>query len=264
MSTYVIGDVQGCFDDLMLLLDKIHFDINTDTLIFCGDLVNRGGQSLQVLRWVYAHQKCCQVTLGNHDLSLLAQYHITRIRKANNLEFKTIFASKDCAQLMTWLGRQRILIHLKEFKVTVVHAGIYPSWSLKRAKKEAKRLENIIEKEPKLFFKNMFGSKPNHWSKDLRGWDRARFVVNSFTRIRFLFKNGGLNFKAKGEIETFQRLIPWFNYRPYKNKKTKIIFGHWSAIGLYENDRVLCLDTGKVWGRQLTALQLETKKIIQV
>jgi bis(5'-nucleosyl)-tetraphosphatase (symmetrical) len=264
MSTYIIGDVQGCFDDLMLLLKKIRFDVNKDTLIFCGDLVNRGGQSLQVLRWIYAHQKCCRVTLGNHDLSLLAQYYLVHLRKASNLEFKTIFASNECEQLMTWLGKQNILIHLKEFTATVVHAGIYPSWSLKRAKKEAKRLEKIIKNKPKMFFKNMFGSKPNHWNKDLKSWDRARFVVNSFTRMRFLFKNGGLNFKAKGEINTFPQIIPWFNYKPYRKKHSKIIFGHWSAIGLYRNDRVLCLDTGKVWGGKLSALHIDTDEIIQI
>jgi len=260
MASYIIGDVQGCFDDLMLLLDEIKFDFHRDKLIFCGDLVNRGGQSLQVLRWIYAHQYCCQVTLGNHDLSLLAQYHVPKLRKSRNIEFKTIFEAMDCSLLMNWLLKQNILIYLKAFKTTVVHAGIYPSWSLKRARKEAKRLESILQTDPINFFKNMYGVKPNHWHKKLKGMDRSRFVVNSFTRMRFLYKNGGLNFKAKGEIATFPKLIPWFNYQPQKHRKATIIFGHWSALGLFYKNNTICIDTGKVWGGQLTAFALDENK----
>lgn len=269
MPTYVIGDVQGCFDDLMLLLDKIKFNSINDKLIFCGDLVNRGGQSIEVLRWIYAHQNCCQVTLGNHDLSLLAQYFVPQFRKLKNIEFQIIFKSSDCSLLMDWLLRQNILLHLKEFKTLIVHAGIYPSWSLHRAKKEAKRLESIMQSKPEEFFESMYGTKPNHWHKKLKGMDRARFIVNSFTRMRFLYKNGGLNFKAKGEIRTFPKLIPWFKYQPKKHKKHTIIFGHWSALGLLYKGNTICIDTGKVWGGQLTAIKLNvngqySQRIFQV
>ncbi len=256
MSTYIIGDVQGCFDALMALLIKVKFDESKDKLIFCGDLVNRGGQSLATLRWIYANQKICQVTLGNHDLSLLAQFYLYRLRKTRNSEFQEIFQAPDCANLMNWLRNQSVLIHDKRIKKIIVHAGIYPLWSLKRAKKEAKFVESFLQNHPVKFFKNMYGAHPNHWNKSLSGTDRARFAVNSLTRMRFLFKNNGLNFKAKGEIESFPKLIPWFRFKPYKKKKYTIIFGHWSALGLMQENNVICLDTGKVWGGKLTALKI--------
>jgi bis(5'-nucleosyl)-tetraphosphatase (symmetrical) len=269
VATYVIGDVQGCFKALTKLLKKIKFNKKKDKLIFCGDLVNRGGESLDVLRWVFAHKKHCQVTLGNHDLSLLAQYYLPKTRKKSNLEFNQIFKADDCHILMTWLRQQNLLLELKKHKALIVHAGIYPSWSKKRAKKEASRVENLLKLKPIKLFKNMYGAKPNHWSKSLKGKDRTRFVINSFTRMRFLYKNNGLNFKAKNSIENSPKLIPWFEYKPHKKIASIILFGHWSALGLYADKRVICLDTGKVWGGELTALKLNNlnkkqKHIFQV
>jgi bis(5'-nucleosyl)-tetraphosphatase (symmetrical) len=269
MATYVIGDLQGCFDALTKLLKKIKFNKKKDKLIFCGDLVNRGGQSLAVLRWIFAHKKCCKVTLGNHDLSLLAQYYLPKIRKKKNQEFKQIFKADDCHTLMNWLCQQKILLEVKKYNVLIVHAGIYPSWSKKTAKKEALRVEKNLKNKPLKLFENMYGVKPNHWSKSLKGKDRTRFVINSFTRMRFLYKNNGLNFKAKSSVENFPKLIPWFEYLPRKKLDSTIIFGHWSALGLYSDKRVFCIDTGKVWGGQLTALKLENlnkkhKHIFQV
>lgn len=262
MTTYVIGDVQGCYDALIELLEKINFNVDHDKLIFCGDLVNRGGQSLEVLRWVYAHQKQCSVVLGNHDLALLAQYYVPKIRKKRNLEFQQIFKASDCSILMHWLKHQKLLIHKSKFNKVIVHAGINPKWSLKRAKKEAKRLEKILRNKHLKFFNKMYGAKPNHWSRSLKGMDRARFIVNSFTRMRFLYKNGGLNFKAKGEVKNFPRLRPWYEYETRKEIKPQIIFGHWSALDLFSKNGVICIDTGKVWGNKLTALKL-TKSYIK-
>lgn len=261
MTTYAIGDVQGCFDALIELTEKINFDPNKDKLIFCGDLVNRGGQSLEVLRWIYAHQKQCEVVLGNHDLALLAQYFVPKFRKKRNQEFQQIFQAVDSSILMHWLKQQNILIHKKNINKVIVHAGINPKWTLKRAKKEAKRLENILKNKPLKFFSKMYGVKPNHWDNALKGMDRARFVVNSFTRMRFLYKNGGLNFKAKGTIETFPRLIPWFEHETRKLIKPQIIIGHWSALDLFSQKNVICIDTGKVWGNKLTALKLTKSKL---
>lgn len=257
MSCYVIGDVQGCFDDLLSLLKNINFNNSIDTLVFCGDLVNRGGQSLDVLRWIYANQKHCKVVLGNHDLSLLAQYHIPQLRKKKNIEFQQIFAAPDCEILMKWLLRQNLLLYLKEYNSIIVHAGLCPQWTKKRAIKEAKRVESQLINDPIKVFSHMFGTKPNHWNKSLKGMERTRFVINCLTRIRFMYKNGGLNFKAKGAIKTFPRLIPWYEYLPRKHIKEKIVFGHWSALGLFSKDGVMCIDTGKVWGGRLTALKLD-------
>jgi len=273
MATYVIGDVQGCYDALKKLLKKITFNDKKDTLIFCGDLVNRGGQSLAVLRWVYKNRKVCKVVLGNHDLSLLAQYYFPKIRKKSNLEFKAIFEYKNVKKLMEWLKDQNLFIHNKQYNKVIVHAGIHPLWNLKRAKKEALRVEKKLKKKSPKLFSKMYGIKPNHWSNDLRGMDRTRFVINSFTRMRFLYKNGGMNFKAKGERKTFSKLIPWFAYKKRVNIKPQIIFGHWSALGLNSENNTLCIDTGKVWGGQLTAYKLgkkspankiKVKNIIQV
>lgn len=261
MTTYVLGDIQGCYKALMVLLKKAKFKPKKDKLIFCGDLVNRGGQSLKVLRWIYKHQKCCQVVLGNHDLSLLAQYYLPKTRKRSNLEFKEIFQAKDCKILMKWLRNQKILIHNKQYNKVIVHAGIYPKWSLGRAKKEAKRLEENLQNNHKKFFKNMYGAKPHHWKKSLKGMDRARFVVNSFTRMRFLFKNSGLNFNARGAINSHSKLIPWFKHPSRIKLKPQLIFGHWSALGLYSKKNVICIDTGKVWGGKLTALKLCKSRI---
>lgn len=273
MATYVIGDVQGCFVALKKLIKKIGFNKDKDRLIFCGDLVNRGGKSLEVLRWVYKNRNVCQVVLGNHDLSLLAQYYVPTMRKKSNLEFQTIFASPDVNKLMKWLKNQPLLIHNKYHNKVIVHAGIHPLWTLKRAKKEATRVATKLKKNPVKVFRKMYGIKPNHWSKDLTGSARTRFVINSFTRMRFLYKNGGMNFKAKGEREMFTKLIPWFAYKKRIQIKSQIVFGHWSALGLNLESNTLCIDTGKVWGGKLTAYKLtkkdskksiKTKNIIQV
>ena len=261
MSTYVIGDVQGCFDDLQQLLRKITFNYNKDKLIFCGDLVNRGGQSLEVLRWIYAHQKQCEVVLGNHDLSLLAKYYLNPSKKSNNPEFEKIFRADDCSTILHWLLNQKLLITKNKYHAIIVHAGIYPKWSIKRAQIEAKNIEKLLITKTIELLKNMYGSKPNHWDKQCLGLDRARFGINSLTRMRFLYKNGGLNFKAKAGIEAFPKLIPWYNYKPRKICNKTIIFGHWSALGLHQKNKTICLDTGKVWGGKLTALKLTRSKL---
>ena len=261
MTTYVIGDIQGCYDALMKSLKKIKFNPKSDKMIFCGDLVNRGGQSLQVLRWVYKNKKCCKVVLGNHDLSLLAHYYVPKFRKKKNKEFTEIFQAKDCKKLMKWLKNQKLLIHNKQNNKVIVHAGIYPKWSLKRAKKEAKRIEIILKNNHIVFFKNMYGIKPNHWKKFIKSFDRERFVLNSLTRMRYLYKNSGLNFNAKGGVKNHSKLIPWFKYKKRVKLKPQIIFGHWSSLGLYSDKNVICLDTGKVWGGKLTILKLRPTKI---
>ena len=152
---------------------------------------------------------------------MLAQYYIPELRKKNNVEYKQIFAASDCTILMSWLLNQKLLIHLKQYQAVVVHAGIYPLWSLKRAVKEAKKVEACLIKNPVKFFKKMYGAKPNHWDKTLKGMDRSRFTVNSLTRMRFLYKNGGLNFKAKDTLSNHPKLIPWFQYKLRKKLNHK-------------------------------------------
>lgn len=261
MNQYVIGDVQGCFDDLMDLLDAIDFNPSCDRLYFCGDLVNRGGQSLEVLRWVYAHQFCCQTVLGNHDLSLLARYYIDTMA-ASSKEQRKVFNAPDVSILMKWLIKQPLLIELKDD--IIVHAGIYPLWTIQQAKEQANAVHSMIKKKPKKFLKLMFGSRPDHWDENLDDVSLMRFVINALTRMRFIGKDGKLDFEQNGSPEKASNLIPWYLYPERKAIPKHIIFGHWSALGYYSNDFCTCLDSGKVWGGKLTALCLNDRKTHQI
>ncbi len=259
MATYAIGDVQGCFDALMRLLKVIDFDPQVDRLIFCGDLVNRGGQSLEVLRWIYAHQHCCETVLGNHDLSLLSKYALKKFR-TKNIEFKTIFNAADVSIIMDWMLKQPLYIQAKKY--LIIHAGLYPKWSVKQFKLLADHCQSAMLENPTLFFKNMYGNTPKAWSADLSIELQHRFVINASTRMRFVNKNGSLNFTQNRRHTTFKNLQPWFEYPPAKKLRKHIVFGHWSALGLYQSEHFTCLDTGKVWGGQLTALRLDDNGIV--
>ncbi|MCX7554162.1 symmetrical bis(5'-nucleosyl)-tetraphosphatase [Marinicella sp. S1101] len=261
MATYVIGDVQGCFSALMKLLKAIDFMPTKDRLIFCGDLVNRGGQSLDVLRWVYAHQKCCDSVLGNHDLSLLSKYYLKKFR-TKNTEFKEIFNASDAALLMDWLLHRPLYIEQQD--VMVIHAGLYPGWGIKQFKKLATKTRTKMLSDPAVFFKTMYGNTPKQWSEDLAGHLKHRFVINASTRMRFVKKDGALNFSQNGRISAMKNLKPWFSYFADKTLDQHIIFGHWSALGFYQDRNVTCLDTGKVWGGQLTTLQLENQSVFSI
>ena len=254
MSTYVIGDVQGCFEPLMNLLNVIKFNSNQDHLFFCGDLVNRGGRSLDVLRWVYAHQYCCNSVLGNHDLSLLNKYYSKKKLGANK-EFNTIFKASDSTLLMKWLLERPLFIELTN--ILVVHAGIYPFWNLETFKKLANTTEVFMQQNPQQFFSTMYGNTPKKWSNDLAQEDRLRFVINACTRMRFVKKNGSLNFTENRRIPKIKTLYPWFAFPSVNSLNKHIVFGHWSALGYYQDQNVTCLDSGRVWGGQLTALRVE-------
>ena len=261
MADYAIGDVQGCFDALMALLEHIAFDPAQDHLYFCGDLVNRGGKSLEVLRWVYAHQYCCDVVLGNHDLSLLARYHLPGKATCNSEQLK-VFEATDASLLMDWLIQQPLIIELDRF--VIVHAGIYPLWSLQQAHAHAHKASAKIRKNPKKFLKLMFGSKPTQWRDDLDKVDHMRFTINAFTRMRFVTLKGRLNFRSNGHPDKVKRLQPWFGFTHRVSISKHILFGHWSALGYFSNADCTCLDTGKVWGRELTAMRLQDGHIFQI
>lgn len=261
MSTYVIGDVQGCFDPLMKLVKAIDFNPQSDRLLFCGDLVNRGGQSLDVLRWIYAHQNSCDSVLGNHDLSLLSKYFAEK-NQWKNKEFETIFSASDSSLLIDWLLNRPLYLDLKEY--IIIHAGLYPKWSIKKFKKMADATTELLKREPDVFFSTMFGNQPKLWNDDLQGEDRHRFVINAATRMRFIKKNGTLNFSENRKIPQNKSLIPWFEHKSIKKIKQRIIFGHWSALGLYSDNFVTCLDTGKVWGGSLTAMRLDDFQLFSV
>ncbi len=261
MATYAIGDVQGCFEPLMQLIKVIDFDPTKDQLIFCGDIVNRGGRSLDVLRWIYAHQHCCDSVLGNHDLSMLSKYY-KPVKNTNNPEFKQIFEAADASILMDWVLNRPL--YIKHKNNIIIHAGLYPGWTVKKLKKLAQKTQKALLKNPNKFFKNMYGNTPKKWSEALDKKAKSRFVINACTRMRFIKADGTLNFSEKGRLTHNKNLKPWFTYSPIKTLKKHIIFGHWSTLGLYQDQNVTGLDTGKVWGGQLTAMRLEDGAVFNV
>lgn len=262
MSTYAIGDVQGCFNPLEELLVEINFDPNEDTLWFTGDLVNRGPQSLEVLRFVKALGDPHRVVLGNHDLHLLAvTYQVGKSRPDDT--FKAILAAPDCEELMDWLRHRPLLCYHEQLDYVMVHAGMAPRWDLKQAMALANEVESILQSDsPQQFLQHMYGNQPDQWHDALSGIDRWRCITNYFTRMRFCDVNGRLELSYKGTLtdQSSQR-VPWFNVPHRVNSHLKIIFGHWAALGgVTHTPNVYALDTGCVWGHNLTAMRLEDER----
>ncbi len=262
MAHFVIGDVQGCFDAFNELLVAIEFDPQSDQLTFCGDLVNRGGQSLEMLRWAYQHRSCCDTVLGNHDLSLLSKYYCPK-QRVKNAEFDVIFQAGDSDELLAWLLQRPMILEFPH--CWIVHAGFYPLWNPRKWHKHANRVTEFMRADPASFFKFMFGNRPLHWDKVKNKKDKLRFIVNAMTRMRYLDpKTSNLNLKEKGTLRDNVNLMPWFRHPRLTQTEKTIIFGHWSALGLYQDNNVICLDTGKVWGGMLTALRLNDGILFQV
>jgi bis(5'-nucleosyl)-tetraphosphatase (symmetrical) len=270
MSTYAIGDLQGCYSELQDLLDKINFDETNDQLWFVGDLVNRGPDSLKCLRFVKSLGEKAKIVLGNHDLHLLAIAN--GVRKPHRKDtLDEILNADDANDLFNWIRHQPLLLNEPELNFTMIHAGLPPQWSLKKAIKLARETEEILQsKQFNDFLNNMYGDQPDIWSKTLKDHDRNRFIVNCFTRIRYLEETGKLNLKENGAPGTqVDTLIPWYALPERKTKQDKIIFGHWSTVTLGEKQNfkqynVYPLDTGCLWGEKLTAMRLEDETLFSV
>jgi bis(5'-nucleosyl)-tetraphosphatase (symmetrical) len=263
MATYAIGDIQGCYHAFQTLLQRLEFNLESDTLWLVGDLINRGSGSLEVLRWCYQHQKNIKTVLGNHDLHAIAVAH--GIRKAHRSDtLQEIFDAPDGQTLLTWLRHQPLLVADKTY--IMVHAGLLPHWTVSDALGYAREVEGALQSESYVdFLANMYGNIPNLWRDDLTGYDRLRVITNVMTRLRVCTTDGALDFDFKGELNDVPTgLVPWFDMPNRVSKDQSIIFGHWSALGLYQRERVYGLDTGCLWGGKLTAMCLETKKIVQV
>ncbi len=257
MATYAIGDIQGCFDELLCLLDKIKFDLIHDTLWFTGDLVNRGPKSLEVLRFV-KKLKNCRVVLGNHDLHLLSiVYAGASLDPQDTLD--AVLNAPDREELCTWLRHRSLLHHDASLGFTLIHAGLPPQWDLNRAIVCAGEVETVLRGDDHVeFFKNMYGDTPSQWHDDLIGWDRLRVIVNCLTRLRFCDIKGNLELVTKGRDLPLKTYFPWFKLPNRRSAGLKILFGHWAALGGQTNEpNVYALDTGCVWGHGLTALRLE-------
>jgi bis(5'-nucleosyl)-tetraphosphatase (symmetrical) len=259
MSTYAIGDIQGCFKPFMALLDLIGFNAQHDTLWLTGDLVNRGPQSLDVLRYAAALADRHQMVLGNHDLHLLAVSCGAREPHAGDT-LQDILAAPDKDELLDWLRHRPMLVQHETLAYVMTHAGLAPSWTLQQAKRLASEVETVLRsKDWRTLFAYMYGNQPDIWSDQLTGEERIRCIINHFTRMRFCDVTGRLDLSSKVSIKNkTEHLIPWFDVQPRLNLDCKIIFGHWAALqGEVDVPNVYALDTGCVWGNQLTAMRLE-------
>lgn len=266
MSNYAIGDIQGCFKELIALVNLIQFDPQHDTLWFTGDLVNRGPQSLEVLRWIKALGDRAIVVLGNHDLHLLAVANQQMpTKKFDTLE--EILAAPDCDELCDWLRQQPLLHFDPQLNFVIAHAGIAPQWTLTQAQQYADEVSIALKKPDYLdFLAHLYGDTPTHWDEHLSGWERLRLIVNYFTRMRFCDLQGGLELVTKGESNLPPTgFVPWFKVPNRAAQQVKIIFGHWAALSGETNEpNTFALDTGCVWGNSLTAMRLEDEQRFSV
>ncbi|MEP7184922.1 MAG: symmetrical bis(5'-nucleosyl)-tetraphosphatase [Rhodanobacter sp.] len=263
MATYAIGDVQGCYPELQRMLEKLRFDTAQDQLWFCGDLVNRGGQSLDTLRLIHSLREYSVVTLGNHDLSLLAIAQRRPDAQARvNPELREVLFSSDAPVLFEWMRSQKLLHHDEKLNWTMVHAGLAPMWTLRQALRAAQDVERELSspRHPRLL-RNLFGNRPAVWSSRLQGLDRHRATINTLTRMRYCDVNGRIDFDAK-DIPGTQKpgLYPWFSTPGMRRRDTQIVCGHWSALGRFAGLGIHAIDTGCVWGGQLTALRLDVQE----
>ena len=258
MAVYAIGDVQGCYDPLQRMLDYIRFDPAVDQLWFCGDLVNRGGNSLETLRLIHSLRDNVTVTLGNHDLSLLAIAQRTEDEQLKvNPDLRAILTAPDREVLLDWLRFQKLFHYDESVGFAMVHAGLMPRWSIKYAQSRAHEVEQRLRGDGhKRVLRAIFGDRPN-WSPKLQGPERNRAIINAFTRMRYCSVDGRIGFDCKGQPGTQRAgLYPWYEVPGQVIRKTPIVCGHWSRLGLFMGLGIYAIDTGCVWGGKLTALQL--------
>ncbi len=264
MAIYAIGDLQGCYDSLQRLLEKLDFSPEKDQLWFAGDLVNRGKKSLKTIRFVKSLGDAAVVVLGNHDITLLAMYYgVFR----PNTSLKKLLKAKESDELIDWLRHRKILHTDEALGFCLVHAGISPVWTLEEAQEYAHEMEASLQGDDiKTWLQNVYGNKPRRWSNDLESYARDRYILNAFTRMRYCDrKDAALNFKLnnspvyKSKMKKRNKKVPWFHWKKRKDIPLRIVFGHWSSLGYYHDEHVIALDTGCVWGGQLTAVRLDDK-----
>ncbi len=258
MAIYAIGDIQGCHDPLLRLLDLLKFDPAADALWLVGDLVNRGPHSVDVLRLVRGLGERAVAVLGNHDLTLLA-VAAGEVKPKRKDTFHSILDAPDRDELLDWLRRCPLLHHDPALGFTMVHAGLPPQWDLALAQRCAAELEATLRgpNGGKLLAR-MFGDEPRRWKSDLAGYDRLRFTVNALTRMRFCAADGALSLSEKGSPGSQGKgLLPWFAVPGRRNADLNLVFGHWAALGYYRAPGIYALDSGCVWGNRLTAIRLD-------
>lgn len=263
MSIYAVGDIQGCYSALQRLLQRIAFDPAQDRLWIVGDLVNRGPESLQVLRLVRELGSAATVVLGNHDLYLLMVAAGYKQRDKDDTLFQVLEAD-DREELLAWLA-QRPLMHV-EGDFAMLHAGVLPRWTIGRAQELAGEVHAALTgPDARRFLLHLAGNRPDRWSDGLRGWERLRAIVNALTRMRFCTPAGHMALRAKGAPDKAPPgTLPWFRVADRFSRTHTIVCGHWSALGFYREEGLIALDSGCVWGGKLTAVRLDDGQVFQV
>jgi bis(5'-nucleosyl)-tetraphosphatase (symmetrical) len=265
---WAIGDIQGCYKPLKKLLQKIKFNPKKDKLWIAGDLVNRGKGSLETLKYLYSIKDSIEVVLGNHDIALIGAYYGI---KKSNATIEPILRSPKAKELIGWLRRQKFLHIDRDLGYCMAHAGISPSFDLKMAAKESKRLEKSLQGNGvKEWLVKMFDGGVEYYDPDASDIDAQRYAIASFVRMRFCDSDGRFDFEPKGSPESESRvsssIVPWYQLPHRRDIELKIIFGHWSTLGLYSNSDVYSLDTGCVWSGKLTAIRIDdrSEEVVEV
>lgn len=263
MANYIVGDIQGCLDELQLLLKQVHFKSEHDNLWLAGDLVARGPKSLETLRFIRQLGSAAKTVLGNHDLHLLA---VSLGIKAIKDKDKTsaIFSAPDAKELLQWVRQWPLLLEHPEFVIT--HAGISPQWDLATARSAAQEVETVLRSDQwQWLLSNMYANSPDSWHAELAGIERYRYIINSLTRMRFCLPDGRLDMACKLPPNQINQepLVPWFALPQRIELPKTVIFGHWAALDGYFSNTVIGLDTGCVWGGSLTMLRWEDKQVFQ-
>jgi bis(5'-nucleosyl)-tetraphosphatase (symmetrical) len=268
MAIYAIGDLQGCYDPFRHLLDVIGFDPDKDTLWLTGDLVNRGPKSLKTLRFVRSLGDSAVTVLGNHDLHLLALAY-DAVPFATKFEsLGRILDAPDREELIDWLRHRPLAHYCDELDTLLVHAGTHPAWTVSKTLRRAEEVESALQGSRfRTLLNNMYGNRPRRWSGKLRGYNRLRFIINCLTRMRMMSPDMQLNMRATGAPwRASGRRVAWFDFPEPAWGDTRIVFGHWSQLGLIVLPGLLSLDTGCIWGRQLTAVRIDRRvaRVFQV
>ena len=261
MTTYAIGDVQGCYDELRTLLDTLRFDPAADTLWLVGDLVNRGPKSAETLRFVQGLGDAAVTVLGNHDLALLVvAAGVKKPHRGDTID--DILSAPDRDELLAFL-RTRKLFHA-EGGYAMVHAGLLPQWTIEQALALSREVEARLAANDADLFRNMYGNTPVAWDDSLTGYDRLRVIINAMTRARLVDADGRMEFSHKTGLDGAPAgYMPWFDAPGRRSAATPIVCGHWAALGVVLRDDLLSIDSGCVWGRRLSALRLSDRRLFQ-
>ncbi len=264
MAHYAVGDIQGCLKPLQCLLKKVDFNPSRDTLWVAGDMVNRGPQSLETLRFLHTMDDAVIAVLGNHDLHLIACALVNeRQRRSDTLA--PILQAPDCDELIHWLRQHKLMHDDRRLGFSMSHAGVPPIWTRDKALKRAAEVEAVLRDDATIidFLRHMYGNQPARWDNALEGFDRLRLITNYFTRMRFTQADGTLDLTSKEGLDSApEGFAPWFSH-PHKMAGERLIFGHWAALeGHCEVPGLFALDTGCVWGGQLTLLNLHSEERI--